>query len=271
MFTKLLVIQKINKDATIDLFQSSYGHLQWSFDSNRIQTPTDKEYFPFSVELPMKKGQPGSETTCILKDEEIIFSDSYAIPEGVVIAVLFPKNYIPDIIKLNDRPAIPVRLTGMVTSTSPGQFEIMYNGTEKRCAIVFHIFNGTAFGMKCIAKRVSDEAFPKGGNVIRDEVFDIVLSREFLDVEAITTEDLKLINETLAQIDLVDIQQTLNDLLTAVKAGKIAESKTLFHKAGNLLLSGTSVVSNLTTIADSYKAGDSAQQFIARILEYFSL
>lgn len=268
-----MVIQKICEDGQVDVFQITSDLFQWTFENNRIKLKEDQEYFPFSLvgDTRILKRRPGAETECIIKENEIIFSDDYGIPEGTVIAVLFPKSYIPDILKFKDKPAIPVGLAGLVTATSPGQFEILYNQLEKQCAIIFHIFNGTAFGFKCIAKKVSDEAFPSHRSIIHDEVFDVTLSREFLNVDIITTNDLKLINDTLNQVDLVEIQQTLNELLTSLKAGQKEESRTLLGKVGSLLVNGTSVASSLTTIADSYKTGGSAQQFVARILEYVSL
>lgn len=273
MITKLMVIQKVMDNGNVDVFQIKSNLFQWTFERNRVRDVNDKEYFPFKLNGKVKilKREPEDETEVLIKDDQIVFSDDYGIPEGTVIAVLFPKNHIPDIIKFKDKPLIPIGLIGQLTSMSPGQFEILYNHAEKQCAIIFHIFQGTAFGLRCITKKVSNNVFPNSRKIINDEVFDLTLSRDFLDVEVITTEDLKLINETLQQADLVEVQNTLNELLNSLKMGAKEQSRTLLQKTGSLLINGTGVVSSLTTIADSYRTGGSAEQFVGRILEYISL
>lgn len=273
MITRLMVIQKINEDGKVDVFQVSSDNFQWTFENRRTQTETDKEYFPFTFfgDINIFKRQPGAETRIYRKEKEITFCDDYGVPGGTVIGVLFPKNYIPDIIKFKDKPYIPVGFAGQVTTRPPGQIQILYNHLEKRCSIIFNIHENIVFGFKCIAKEVSNKDYPRNESVIADDLFDITLSREFLNVEAMTNDDLKLVNETLNQVDIIDIQTTLNELLNSVKAGQKERSKSLLNKVGTLLLNGTSVASSLTTIADSYKTGGAAQQFIGRIIEYASL
>jgi len=158
-----------------------------------------------------------------------------------------------------------------VTTHPPGQVQILYSYIEKRSAIIFNIHENICFGFKCIAKKVIDNKFPKNESIIADDFFDITLNREFLNVEAITNDDLKLINETLNQADITDINKNLNELLIAVKIGHKEKSKVLLNTLGTLLLNGTSIAGSLTTIADSYKTGGLAQQFIGRIIEYVSL
>lgn len=273
MINKLMVIQKILDNGNIDVFQITSNLFQWTFVRDREREVNDREFFPFKLNgrVNILKREPGDETEVLIKDNQIVFSDDYGIPEGTVIAVLFPKNYIPDIIKFKDKPVIPIGLVGQISSMSPGQFEILYNHAEKQCAIIFHIFKGTAFGFKCITKKVSDDVFPNSSKIIKDEDFDVSLSQDFLDVELITTENLKLINETLQQVDLSEIQKTLNDLLKSLKMGEKEQSRTLLQKTGSLLINSSGVVSSLTTISDSYKTGGSAEQFIGRILEYITL
>ncbi len=73
------------------------------------------------------------------------------------------------------------------------------------------------------------------------------------------------------QADLLEVQNTLNEILIAVKEGNQPQSRTLLSKLGTLFTNGTSLVSGLVTIADSYKTGNSAQQFVGRIIEYINL
>lgn len=53
---------------------------------------------------PILKTKPGSETKTKIFGNTISFIDDYGIPDGSVIALLLPKNYIPDIIKFKDNP-----------------------------------------------------------------------------------------------------------------------------------------------------------------------
>jgi len=273
MITRLMVIQKINEDGKVDVFQISSENFQWTFENRRTQIETDKEYFPFALfgDINIFQRQPGAETRTYTRENEITFCDDYGIPGGTVIGILFPKNFIPDIIKFKDKPYIPVGFAGQVITRPPGQIQILYNHLEKRCALVFNIHENICFGFKCVSRKIADEDFPRNESVIADDLFDITLSREFLKVESISNDDLKLINETLNKADIGDLQQTLNELLNAVKAGHKEKSKSLINKIGSLLLNGTGVASSLTTIADSYKTGGAAQQFIARIIDYVSL
>lgn len=268
-----MVIQKINEDGKVEVFQIPSENFQWTFETRRTQIESDKEYFPFALfgDVNIFKRQPGAETRTYLKENEVTFCDDYGIPGGTVIGILFPRNYIPDIIKFKDKPYIPAGLVGQVTTRPPGQVQILYNYLERRCAIIFNIHENIVFGFKCIVKFVSDEEYPRNENIIADDLFDISLSREFLKVDAITNDDLKLINEALNQADLTEIHHTLNELLNSVKAGHKEQSKTLLNKVGTLLLNGISVASSLTSIADSYKTGGIAQQFLGRVIQYVSL
>lgn len=273
MITKLMVIQKIERDGKVNVFQISSDNFQWTFENRRTKTGSDKEYFPFLLSGSPKilKRSPGAETRTYIKENEVTFCDDYGIPGGTVIALLFPQNFIPDIIKFKDKPYIPVGFAGQVTTRQPGHIQILYSYIEKRSAIIFNIHENICFGFKCIAKKVNENKFPKNESILADDLFDITLNREFLNVEAITNDDLKLINDTLNQVDITDIQKTLNELLIAVKDGQKVKSKSLLIKIGNQLLNGTSVAGSLTTIADSYKIGGIAHQFIGRIIEYISL
>ena len=273
MITKLMVIQKINEDGSVEVFQITSNNFQWTFENRRTKAESDNDYFPFELfgDLNVLKRRPGAETRTYTRDNEITFCDDYGVPGGTVVGILFPQNYIPDIIKFKDKPYIPVGFAGQVVTRPPGQIQILYNKLERRSAIIFNLHDNIVFGFKCIAKFISDDLFPRNESVIADDLFDITLSREFLNVEAITNDDLKLINETLNQADISDIKDTLNELLTAVKSGQKEKSKSLLNKVSRILLNGTSVASSLTTIADSYKTGGTAQQFIGRIIDYVSL
>lgn len=274
MITKLLVVQKIEDNGKLnDVYQISSEFLGWTFEDGRTKINSDKPFFPFTIKgnSTIFKSQPGAETKSFINNNKLTFYDDYSVPAGCVVGILFPKNYVPDIIKFKDSPFIPTNIGGQMSTKPPGQVQVLYNHLEKQCAIAFHIHDNTLFGFKCIAKFVSDENYPRNQNVLTENLFDIELSSELLGVESIQTSDLKLINETLNQADLVNIQNILNDILVSVKAGDEKSSKSLINKLGTYVLNGSATASSLTTLADSYNAGNSAHQFIGRILESLSL
>ena len=268
-----MVIQKINENGKIDVFQISSENFQWTFETRRSKFQIDKDFFPFTItgNINILKRHPGAETKLTVSGDLINFSDDIGVPGGTVMALLFPKNFIPDVVKFKDKPFIPIGFAGQVTSVPPGQFEILYSELEMQCAIIFSIHQNSCFGIKCLLKRVSDSEFPKNRALVNDDLFDVTLSREFLNVEVITTDSLKLVNETLNKVDLDDLQKTLNELLIEFKAGRKENTKSLVSKVGTILMNGTGAISNLTTIADSFRHGDTAQQFVAKIIEYITL
>lgn len=275
MLKTLLVIQKVHDNGRVEIFQafSNSKPFQWTFETNRNANGADKlEYFPFTIRgINPEKRTPGPETKTKVDNNIIKFVDDYGIPEGSVIAILFPPNFVPDIIKFKDNPYIPAGLAGQVTSRPPGQIQIVYNRFEKRSAIILHIHEKLLFGVKCIAKKVSDEDFPEYEDSFADELFDVSISRKLLDVDIIKTEDLKIINDTLDKVDLTEIHEALNSILDALKKGDKSKSQSLLAKFGGLLMNGTGVASNLTTILDSYNDGNSASKFIGKVIEYSTL
>ncbi len=271
MLTKLLVIQKINADGSVDIFQAHSDNFQWAFETEREIKKGDKEYFPFTIfgNARVVKRRPGPETITEIVGEMIKFCDDYGVPDGTVIAILFPSNYIVDIIKFKDQPYIPVGLIGQVSLRPPGQMQVLYNKLEKKCAVVLHIHEKALFGVKCAAKRLSDEDFPENANKYVDDLFDISISRELLDVRAIQTEDLKIINDVLSHVDLQSINETLNEILDSLKSGNKSKIQFLVEKFGKLISNGASLGSSLTTLVDSYNnVGGGVHKFIAQILKY---
>lgn len=71
--------------------------------------------------------------------------------------------------------------------------------------------------------------------------------------------------------NMVDVENILNEILVALKEGNQTDSRALLAKLGTYFTNATGVLSGLVTIADSYKGGNAAQQFVGRIIEYFNL
>jgi hypothetical protein len=275
MLKTLLVIQKINENGKVEIFQafSDSKPFQWTFESKRKANALDNlDYFPFTIRgIHVEKRTPGPETETKVNNNLITFCDDYGIPDGSVIAVLFPENFIPDIIKFKDNPYIPVGLSGQVITRPPAQIQVLYNKLEKRCAIVLHIHENLLFGIKCIAKKVIDENFPQNENRMIDELFDISISRQLLNVDAIRTDDLKIINDLLNKTDLNEINNSLNEILEAMKAGEKSKAQSLLSNFSKLIINGTGIAGNLTKILDSYYNGGPTFKFIGKVIEYITL
>jgi hypothetical protein len=274
MFTKFLLIQKIEENGTANFHLLKSDHIQWMFENRRTKIETDSEYFPFIIDsddLKIRSHVPGPETKISAKVNELTFADDYAVPEGFTIAILFPKNFIPDILKFKDKPIIPVGLQGQFVSNAQGQFQILYNNLVKQSAIVFNIHQNVCFGFKCIAKKVRDEKFPRNESVYANDFFDVIIDTELLKIDVISNDDLKIINQVLDKTDLDDIKHSLNEVLIALKNGNKKEAKNSLDKFGKYILNGTSLTGNLTKIIDSYNEGGAPHQFIAKLLEYLNL
>jgi hypothetical protein len=274
MYTKHILIQKIEEDGSANFYQITADNIQWTFEYRRTKIANDPDFFPFLLfgehPTPFPK-RPGAETKIFVKENEVTFCDDYGVPAGFVIAILFPENFIPDILKFKDKPIIPVRLQGQLVASAPGQFQIFYNRLEKRSAIVFSIHENIFFGFKCVSKKISDEEFPKNESITSDEFFDVTISTELLKIEAITNEDLKIINETLSKTDLEEVNNTINEILTALQTGNKNDAKTSLNKFSKLILDGASLIGNLTKIIDSYHDGGAPQQFVAKLLSFVNL
>ncbi|TWI97174.1 hypothetical protein JN11_03634 [Mucilaginibacter frigoritolerans] len=272
MITKLLVLQHIDQKR-VDVAQISGNNFQWTFHAHRSRMPDDPVFFPFHVngKHDLCERESGDETILVMKENELIFCDDYGVPGDTVIGILFPKGYVPDIIKFKDKPYIPINAGGLVSTRPPGHLQVLYNFQEKRSAIVFNITDSIVFGFKCMARKVDDELFPHNESLHADHLFDVNISKDFLNVDAIQNEDLKIINQTLAQTDIEQIKTDMNALLVALKANNAISVKSLLGKITNYLNTAAGTTSALVTIADSYKSGNSAFNFIHQIVEYAAL
>ncbi|SFJ22539.1 hypothetical protein [Myroides guanonis] len=274
MLTKFLLVQKIeeNGDANFHLLKSDY--IQWHFENRKTELKTDSVFFPFVIDsddIKITTNKPGAETKISVKESEITFADDYAVPAGFTIAILFPENFVPRIIKFKDKPIIPIGLNGQFVSNTQGQFQILYNKLAKRSAIVFNIHQNVCFGFKCSAKKINDNEFPINESIDADDFFDVIINTELLNIETISNDDLKIINTTLNASDLDDVKESINEVLNALKAGNKKQAKNSLDKFGKYVLNGTSLTGNLTKIIDSYNKGGAPYQFIAKLLEYISL
>lgn len=272
MLTKLLVIQNIEENGEVNIFQFYSENFQWTFETDRKSEIGDEKYFPFTVvgDVKVQQRKAGPETKTKSTENTINFVDDYGIPDGSVIAILLPKNYIPDIIKFKDNPYIPSNLAGQVVTRPPGQIQILYNKIEKRSSIILHIHEKQLFGIKCLFEKVSDENFPKNTDYWNDELFDVSISKKFLNIDVIKTEDLKIFNETINVADLTEINETLNEILNALKSNDKEKAQSKLAKFGKMIVSISGVAGNVDKVVHSLNNSGAINEFIKQVIKYIN-
>jgi hypothetical protein len=277
MFTTKAVIQKIDEDfRTVSLYENFNLQTSWSFETNREVSEGDKNpsIFPFvfhSDDL-FSKGVPGSETKLRLaSDGRLLFSDDYGVPGQFVIAVLFPKGYVPDVFKFKAKPYIPtgVGLQG-ASINPPGHFEVYHNHNEKLSAVVFMISNATYFGFKCIAKKYEND-FPKGD---RKPFFnDLYASLNLSETHpvSITRDDLVSFQSQFSVSCNLDEMACTITSLTKLASNQdfrdIDEAQSLLQKIERGLSNTASVVQ----LSDSYIGDNTVGKIVSTLIDYIKL
>ena len=274
MMTKLMIIQKISTEKAVDVFQAEGNNFQWTFESGRLKKETDTRYYPFVLSGHEKivYHTPESENKLIAKNGHLIFIDDYCASEGTVIGILFPAGFIPDIIKFKDKPYVPPRGHGHFSTRPPELLQVFYNHPQKQAAVTIHLHEPTLFGFKCIARKVPDEKFPHTESISVNDLFNVSLSREFLNLDVIRIEDLALITNAINKnTNVAEIQELLNELLKATQENDHASSQESLGKLSTILVSATGRSGISTSLIDSYGSGGAAMHFIHRVLEYIVL
>lgn len=279
MWSQHIVIQKINEDGKLNFYHGYESRgLVWSFENRRTFINSDNpEIFPFQLDnhVRLSERSPGAETKLIYRpNQEITFYDDYGVPSGFVIAILFPKNYVPIIFKFKEKPYIPVGIRGNVVTKPPGYFNVHYNRVAKMSAIVFLTTENIAFGFKCVARKVDSDKFPQKERVLVDDAFEVSIDTSMLNSEMIRPEDLKCFSEVIARnATLDDLQISLNELIEALNEEKSDDRtnkvKRIKRKMQSQIVNSTGVSGSLVTILDSYHNGGVAKEFIAKVMSYF--
>ncbi|MDG9671835.1 hypothetical protein ONV78_29130 [Hahella sp. CR1] len=277
MFTTRAVIQKIDDDfRQVRLYQNFNLSSPWSFATNRLVSADDRNpsIFPFVFHGDdyFKEGPAGEETKLRhVPDGRLLFSDDYAVPGQFVIAVLFPKGYVPDIFKFKSKPYIPtgVGLHGASISP-PGHFEVYYNQKEMRSAVVFIINNPTFFGFKCIAKKFEND-FPKGGR--KPFLNDLYASLDLPETHpiSVTRDDLVAFQSNFSDsCNLDEMASTVNHLtklLINQDFQSIDETNALLKKVEN----GMSNAASIVQLSDSYIGNGTVGRILSSLFEYIAL
>jgi hypothetical protein len=272
MLADKVVIQKIEPGG-VRLYQSFKLVGGWGVETNRDMASSDphKEVFPFILDarVHLYTAWAGSEThSSIREGKEALFVDDYSLPAGLVVGILFPRNYVPSIFKFRELAAIPL---GSAHSTSPGYVSTYHNSHCRTSAVTFFITQVTRFRFKCVSTFTSG-AYPIGEDGFAEEFLASLGLRQYPDV-VVTREDIEQFKPALRQdADLGALVNAINELIFAYKkSAKAIETQNarvaLMDRAERALAAGASV----TTILDSCAQGGAAHQLISRLLTFVGL
>lgn len=116
-----------------------------------------------------------------------------------------------------------------------------------------------------------DDDFPQNESRLVDDFFDVSISQDFLNVEAIQNEDLRIIKQSIDSINVDELKDALNNLLNQIKTQNKSGASKVLKNVSSILVNGAGSTSSLITIADSYKNGGAAFEFIKKILTFAHL
>ena len=246
-----------------------------SFEQHRTVQPTDRNQgifpFVFHGRETFVESFAGSETKVNRPDNTtLLFADDYAVPAGLIIGVLFPEGYIPEIYKFKSMPYIPtgIGVTGASLSP-PGHFDVFFNPAARLAAVTFMIIQPTYFGFKCIA-RFSENDFPSAKEYPFFSDLHATLGFPETHSVQITIEDLAAFRGFFTeQSDLQDLTRAINRLIKLVKSGKessLSDVARLTQKLQNSLATTASVIQ----LSDSFLTGGTVSKLIGHLLMYLS-
>lgn len=272
MLSTRIVIQKIEPESgSVRVFDNRDLRGPWSFETRRAISPSDSnpELFPFVFDgsAYFNSSRAGSETKLhIAGDGQLLFSDDYGVPSGIVIGLLFPETYVPEVLKFNSKPFIPVGvgLDG-VSLQPPGHFDIYYNNVSRLAGIVFMPFRDTYFGFKCIAQARPGD-FPKGGDHPFLSDLHATLGFEETHPVQISPEDLMPFQEVFdPSANIEELTEVINRL-SAVATKADSPSRSELEKLSEQLKDTLSTSASIVQLSDSLLSGGTVSRLLAYLL-----
>jgi len=270
-----VVIQKIELDQRVTLFQNFDVKSPWTFEPYRECREDDAhpEIFPFVFDrsIRFQTGIAGRETQVSLrKNKDLWFADDYGVPEGMLIGVLFPQSYVPEVFKFKEKAHIPVGAP-RGSASPPGHVDVHFNQASRHAAITFQTTQNTYFGFKCIAKHYTEQ-FPYPRTYAFVEELVGTVGEDAAQV-SVTRKDLENFKEVFKEsADLEDVAQRMNDLI-AICHSQTSDDKLHSARAalGSSLNTAIGTGGSLTTILDSYNNAGVVNTVISKLLAFFML
>lgn len=266
MFTKYILIQKLNENGWFEQYFSGGGEYVWHHLNRREIDTDDTRIFPVSVsgKCNFESVPQGRETTYVVSSNNKTFKyiENYAVQDGFMIAVRMPKGYIPLTLGFGEKVKLPF---GEEKSVSPGYIEVLYNEIEKICTVVFTINKQTNFQFKCTGCFCEDN-YPTSLNNYTGTPMNAVIKAHSDSVKAVTSKDLLAFSEYFSKdADLDNTALLINEIKNILnEENDVDEGKIRKHLTELLGMVNTS--SSFVTLVDSYNSGNAVYKFITAIL-----
>lgn len=275
MLNLKIVIQKIQLNQQVSLFQNNDVGFPWHFEPYRdcFLENLHSELFPFVFDksILFQTGIAGPETQVSIRDNtDLWFADDYGVPGGMLIGILFPKNYVPEVFKFKEKPFIPTNSL-QAASSPPGYVDVHFNQAARIAAITFLTTQNTYFGFKCIAKYYSGD-FPYPDTYAFSEELLGTVGNNVTQV-TITKEDLRNFKHVFKNsANLDDIVQKMNELITLSQTRlDQTESSSVRNALTSSLKDVIDSSGSITTIMDSYNNSGIVNTVISKLLAFIML
>lgn len=273
MLTKIAVIQKIDAGTrSVHVHQSLNIHSSWSFET-RASAPENsgnEALFPFVFRNADRFSEEpaGAETKIrFTSDDRILFADDYGVPGQIIIGILFPKGYVPEVFKFKAKPFIPTGVGfGSASLSPPGHFDVFTNSEAKLSAVVFWIHDPTYFGFKCLAVK-RDEDYPRSArSPFLNDLYATLGADETHPINVTIKDVEEFSGHFRPSVNLEEVAETINRL-SQLSAGEsrrdMIQAQTLAKRFQGALSNTASAVQ----LSDSYLSGGT----VARLIAYFTM
>lgn len=275
MLQNKVVIQKIGLDQSVTLFQNFDVLSPWTFEADRTRSEDNvhPDIFPFIFDRSIRfhTGTAGRETQVSLRnDKDLWFADDYGVPGGMLIGILFPQSYVPEVFKFKEKVYIPVGAPSASTSP-PGHVDVHFNQASRHAAITFLIHQNAYFGFKCIAKHYDGEfPYPRSYAFVEELLGTVGEDGAQVTVTRGDLENFKQVFQKSA--DLEEVAQRMNEVIALCHSPsnntKLDSAKSALGSSLNIAI-GTA--GSLTAILDSYNNAGIVNTVISKLLAFFML
>ena len=274
MFTKYAVIQKIGDNSNVIVYTAEKEHMNWTFEHRRGPNPEENEnIFPFVIRNSpfISIREAGAETKCVKLNETICFSDDYSIPEGFVICILPPTNYLPYVVKFKGKTEMPV-CRDKVPYNNPGYVQIYSNSKIRQSAITLITTSNCFFGFTAIFKPCS-ENFPSNYSIGASDTFEASIKMISGEPEYLTQQDIAKYCGSLEDNTAQELLKSLNKLVELMKDNYRDSGKfqTLKENIGRYIFDIACISSSTISIADSMANQGFAYELLHTVYAYFNL
>lgn len=277
MYSRYAVIQKIDLEGKVKVFQAEKENMNWTFEYRRKAISSDnKDIFPFVIEdfVKLKERKPGAET-CVYKtsDNDIRFCDDYCVPAGFVICILSPIGYVPSMIKFKEKTAIPLGLQNC-SMLNPGYIQIYSNKSINQSGIVMFTTQNSFFSIGIDFSRRLDK-YPSNTCAGYADTFEASVNLVDGEKTYLTLNDIQNICKGYESIHNIDeFLNAINEIVDVLKSSSIKEKesrlKSAKEKIESIMQGTLGVGGSIVTIADSVNNQGFAYNMLKTLFGFFS-